>query len=538
MVAPSVVLLGAAAVAAGVYAVLGGDKGIAGRGARDLAREYGGRDEDEASFARKFAAMWDLTWRAKTYEDENHATMALEVLANLVALQSVAAVADASPTGAGPRRDLPDGRDHLRSYRVAPANRSYVVFSDLHLTDRANRQNFFETANKALYLDLLRSHYGPKGFTLVENGDIEELLIQEPELGAMPDFAKDDWAVILADRATRKRAQFRRILADHPDYYQVIHDHFIARDAYHRTIGNHDYDLATDAYVNEIKATLGFDFPAASDMLLLARQGKVEEIICHGHQFDTVCTARHAAYAGESFSQGGGWAFQGPDRNWTDHRRHDATFLREWREGERAFTNMLVSASPGGSICEFLAAVGKFAGTLKDADKWEALYGKNIAWEYFVHDAAADAFHKEVKEGIRWYKYRHMDEVLIAAMLPPIGPRLTLGHSHEPRLRPGIPGGLPAQPARVTDRYMNAAAAGRFENLVWGIEIANGTETLVSWSREPDGRLRRTEWTDRDVLDQRHLIAADHRIIDPVPADAPPAAAPFPSAAVTHLLLT
>lgn len=538
MLDPLSVLIGTAAAVAGVYFVLGGEKGIAGDGARDLARKYGGKGEEESVFNKKFNAMWDLTWRAKMYEEENHVVMLAEVVANLVVLQTVAAAADASPTGDGPRRDIPAGRDWLRRYRVAPANGSYVVFSDIHLTDKANRQSFFETSkNKSLYLDVLRSYYSPEGFTLVENGDVEELLIHEPELGAMPDFAKDDWAVIFADRDIRKRAQFRRILADHADYYQVIHDHFIARGAYQRTIGNHDHDLATDAYVADIKATLGYDFPAASDMLLLSRHGKVEEIICHGHQFDTVSTAAHARFAGESFSQGGAWAFQGPDRNWTEDK--DRVFLKEWREGDRFFTNMLVPSAPGGSICQLFAAAGKFARTLQDADKWEALYGKNIGWEYFKNDTdAAKAFHEEVKEGVRWYKYRHMDEMLIASMLASDGPRLTLGHSHEPRLRPGFPGGPMDEPARVVDRYLNSAAAGRFENLVFGIEIVDGTATLISWSREADDRLRRTEWADGDLTNQRYLMAASHRIFDVAAADAPPAVAPFPIAAITHLLLS
>jgi hypothetical protein len=357
----------------------------------------------------------------------------------------------------------------------------------------------------------------------------------------MPNFETASWETIFADREERKLAQFRRILNDHADYYRTIHEHFVARDAYYHTIGNHDLDLARDDYVAEIEDRLGLTFPRASDMVMLTRGDTIEELICHGHQFDTVCCAKHAAYAGESFSQGGAWAMQGPDRHWTVLR--DGTdFLSPWTEGDKAFNNSLVTAAPGGNISQFEAVVGKELGTLNKDENWESIYGKNIAWEYFTSDSAEDAYKNEVETGIRWYKFRHLDEITLVgwldALFGPEGVRLTLGHSHEPRLRAGKPAAIGSTAARA-DNYLNSAAAGRFENLVWGIEYDDGTATLVSWSRERDGRLRRTVWQDGDLLHVRYLTAASHETYDVVDPDAPPAwaLAQLPISAITNLLL-
>lgn len=520
---------------------MGIEKSVARSNARKLAEKFGGAGEDSDAFREKFDAMWDLTWRANEYDTDNHADMLAEVRANLNALRAVVFGADTSASGAVDLREIDGGRDHLRTYRTLPAAGRHVVFSDIHITDKGNRQDFFDRANKALYLDVLRSHYSPGEFTLIENGDVEELLIFEPVPGAMPDFEKDDWQVIFDDRETRKRAQFRRILADHADYYQTVHTHFVARDAYFHTIGNHDHDLARADYVDDIADVLGLAFPQASDMVMLTRDGAVADLICHGHQFDTVCCAKHAAHAGESYSQGGAWAYQGPDRHWTI--LHDGPeFITPWREGDKAFNNSLVTALPGSTMSQFVAALGKFFGTLDDDDNWEALFGKNVAWEYFTSDSAEDAFRTEVETGIRWYKYRHMDEIEIVDWLDtlfgPDGVRLTLGHSHEPRLNAGKPAAIGGTAARAAN-YLNAAAAGRFENLVWGIEFDDGTATLVSWSREPDGRLRRTVWEDGDLLHVRFLRAASHDLIDVVDPDAPPvwSVPPLPISAITNLLL-
>jgi hypothetical protein len=46
--------------------------------------------------------------------------------------------------------------------------------------------------------------------------------------------------------------------------------------------------------------------------------------------------------------------------------------------------------------------------------------------------------------------------------------------------------------------YFNTGAAGRFENLVWAVEIENGEGRVVSWNRGANGRSERREWRAQD----------------------------------------
>lgn len=520
-------------------------KNLARGEARDLARQFGGQGGSESTYKTKFNHMWELTWRAKTYADEHHDAMQADVDANLDRLGGIVAEADRSPTGATARRNAPNGLPHLTSYRTAPVSGRYVVFSDIHITQDGNRQDFFSQRNKALYLDVLTRYYGPEGWTLIENGDVEELLIFEPDPSGMPDFKDDSWSRIFEDREERKFAQFQEILHDHADYYRVVHDNFIARNRYFRTIGNHDTDLSSATYADEVTATLGIAWPRASDMVLLTGDDNVDTIICHGHQFDLYCVAAHAKYAGESFSQGGAWAYQGPDRHWT--LEMDGTlFINKWLDGSKPFLNMLVSDDPGNesTLDAQLGAIAlKGINELHDPDKWEALYGKNVAWEYFSNDDPMDAFNEEVKTGIRWYKYRHMDELRIVdrleAQFGTSGVRLLLGHSHEPRINAGKRSTL-GQPVPRAATYLNSAAAGRFENLVWGIEIDDGVARVISWNRDfATGDVVRTVWEEGEVPGFRYLTAgAKTTVAAPEPAPEPEQAETPDMTPIFHMMFS
>ncbi len=68
-----------------------------------------------------------------------------------------------------------------------------------------------------------------------------------------------------------------------------------------------------------------------------------------------------------------------------------------------------------------------------------------------------------------------------------------LGHSHEPRLRAGHPG--ESDERQVTDFYLNSASAGRFEGLIWGLELIDGEPLLISWHRDASTPVR-TIWRD------------------------------------------
>ncbi len=511
---------------------------------RKLARNFGKGSDSDAAFDAKFDQMWELTWRARDYESDHEDEMKQEVEANLaglnLAIMQLLAPANTQPTGMRNIRTVDNGRAHLRRYRVVPASEKVVIFSDIHLTNSQNRQNFFERANKSLYLDILKQYYSPRQFTLIENGDVEELLIFEPD-DTMPDYQKATWRQIIADRERRKLAQMRQIVDDHADYYTVLNEHFINRGAFYRTIGNHDYDLASNAYVREIRTQLDIRFPLASDIVFIVGPEGRSYVVCHGHQFDAFCSAKHAAYTGESFSQGGAWAFQGPDRTWTTEH-DDADFLRPWLAGTKTFSNMLVTAEPA-EKSQVGAAIGQQIGNLKDPDKWEALLGKNVAWEYFKDKNPQRAYKNEVEKGERWYKFRHMDEQKIVDWLTGnFGDntvKLVLGHSHEPRINAGRPASA-GSPASVATNYLNSAAAGRFENLIWGIEIVDGEATMISWHRELNDagfyEIVRSVWSDHGRPNARFLRvqSAERHASEEPSKNAHPE---FPHASINKILL-
>ncbi len=53
-----------------------------------------------------------------------------------------------------------------------------------------------------------------------------------------------------------------------------------------------------------------------------------------------------------------------------------------------------------------------------------------------------------------------------------------LGHSHEPRHR-----ALNRTTSKQLQNYMNSGAAGRFENLIWCVEIVDGVGQVAAWHR-------------------------------------------------------
>jgi len=85
-------------------------------------------------------------------------------------------------------------------------------------------------------------------------------------------------------------------------------------------------------------------------------------------------------------------------------------------------------------------------------------------------------------------------------------PKLICGHTHEPRQNavfPTDPG--ESEPWERPDMhrgasYLNSGSAGRYENLVWGVEIVGEEDRIVSWSRI-DGALTKITWrSDGDRL--------------------------------------
>ena len=122
-----------------------------------------------------------------------------------------------------------------------------MIFSDHHMGFAGSRQDFFhDSGNDALYSNILDG-YAEAGFTLVENGDVEELVIHEPGIPSplMPSQARADWRLI----------QLRQVIANHPDLYDQINRQFVEQGRYVRIAGNHDQDLQDPRFLDELRTT-------------------------------------------------------------------------------------------------------------------------------------------------------------------------------------------------------------------------------------------------------------------------------------------
>lgn len=134
-----------------------------------------------------------------------------------------------------------------RLYEKAPvlhlgADDKLVVFSDLHLGDGGADDDFRKNAD--LFLAVLRGRYLEEKFTLVLNGDIEELA----------------------------RFRLKRIRARWKDVYRAWEE-FAARGALFKLVGNHELTLLRHR-----------DLPFPVSEALKIRLGGKSLFVAHGHQ--------------------------------------------------------------------------------------------------------------------------------------------------------------------------------------------------------------------------------------------------------------
>lgn len=152
----------------------------------------------------------------------------------------------------------------------------------------------------------------------------------------------------------------------------------------------------------------------------------------------------------------------------------------------------------------------------------EGLFHHNVAWEYFEDSDPVRAVFDEVSTGKGFLKFRHLDELVIRDRLiamfpdPATRPILLLGHTHEVRQRAANLR-LPAHDS--FDWYVNSGAAGRFENVLWAVEIVDGVETVVSWSRpEPRfGAPQRRIYRPEETILGNVLLASESEVALPAP---------------------
>jgi hypothetical protein len=283
--------------------------------------------------------------------------------------------------------------------------------------------------------------------------------------------------------------------------YKFIASSFLKQNHYIRITGNHDYDLHDDAFGNILRDAF-YPGLVLYDVALInsksaGSQYQAEYIITHGHQLDESCHPLFADKAGEIFSECLSWAYEGADRVW---RWNDETM--GWARGTSWLNNTLVTGIPEQSdisvwLNGFSAWTKLNNGQLSCSDTkkviskekdvrgfFEEAQGHQIAWEYLNGTGDYDKVCRVLSK-LEFFKYRHMKEEYIRTKwiknfgAEVIRPKLVLGHSHEVRFNPVHQNGGANE---LFNWYFNTGSAGRFENLIWGLEIENNVPTLVSWS--------------------------------------------------------
>lgn len=400
---------------------------------------------------------------------------------------------------------------HQYIHRAPTKGKKYVIFSDHHWSTNDDRQNFFGLAgNRSLYIRMLEKYYD-EGYTVIENGDVEELVIFEPTLEEMKRRSSMNPEELKEYRKGFRRKSFEKILntPENRDLYAILRK-FHKDGRYLKVAGNHDYDLQFDSSYEVLQDFFpGIERPY--DYVLLESEKRTEYAILHGHQFDYSTNPVHAQIYGETISESLAWAYQGPDRNWKWNRHG-----KHWAEGRKEFLNQIVGDFKP-TRPQFVSAIAAALGVLNTDDGWEALFKQDIAWEYFENRNPRKAYKEEVQKGLQWFKFRHMDEVKIKDMMIkhfPVfdkRPKLVLGHSHEVRFEPTFKSNNGVGYEKF-HHYFNTGAAGRFENLIWGLEIVDGLPKLISWHKDGNlasGALKRKVYYQNSITNGSPLIATD-----------------------------
>lgn len=384
-----------------------------------------------------------------------------------------------------------------------------VVFSDHHILPDANRQSAVWRNNRDLYVRLLE-HYGAEGYTVVENGDVEDLVVLEPTATLeaytrlleqrgrerFRPFALLEWfredplqlrGALAAVRRPHRQHQLDTILSEpaNQPYYRAL-EALAASGKLVRLAGNHDAVLQT----LQVPAHL-----VPNDVLVI--EGRIPTAILHGNQFDAATNPAVAPFYGEVVSECLGIWYQGPDRTWS--RRHAVRIL------DGGFPNRLSTHSrrETNATSSFLQAIlaNRTADDEEWAAAWETMFGHPIAWEYGAPNWAAAVrspvarpaeLMEDAMAGRQFFKYRHLDEwQLVQAMQQwNLNVRLVLGHSHEVRSHTFGEG---------FGNYYNSGAVGRFFDLVWALELDGGTPQVVGWYATEDRRLERYRFELRDA---------------------------------------
>jgi UDP-2,3-diacylglucosamine pyrophosphatase LpxH len=126
---------------------------------------------------------------------------------------------------------------------VLTPGKKFVIMSDFHMGNGSRTDDF--TRNADLVSTVLQRFYRERGYTLILNGDIEEV----------------------------QRFPLRHIIATWPDLYRLFNE-FHAAGRLYKLVGNHDIDLL---FMNKL-------YPYPVHQALTITHGKNSLFLLHGHQ--------------------------------------------------------------------------------------------------------------------------------------------------------------------------------------------------------------------------------------------------------------
>ena len=314
--------------------------------------------------------------------------------------------------------------------------KNYVIFSDIHLFIAGDPlDRFRQIGNHELYQAVLVSYFSA-GYTLVENGDIEDLWMRETTIGeALLDEVTDvlGWPfgdIIEQDHEKyRIRSQAFKIFENNQDVYQTIRNLYHNNGRYVRLIGNHDDAWGNDAYLPGLRFVYPgidvYDYAliGAYDSQSPTYGNTPKVIVAHGHQLD-------------------------------------------------AWNNSICRAA-GAAITESVSGIPSLAANVKERSEWEPeLLGFGFQNVLSESIAAIDEleFYETIEHDFSNYPYV---------------PQFVLGHTHAPLEDPQIPNWMFRDEWNFTE-YTNDGTAGRWEQFIWCATVENGNVGLHGWTWSVD----------------------------------------------------
>ncbi len=326
-----------------------------------------------------------------------------------------------------------------RPVAFLPTSGNYVIVSDLHLFIEGDPlDRFRQLGNHELYRAVLASYAAvQEPYTLIENGDIEDLWMREVTLR---DAVLETFFVLTFPLTAsmgeeydnhRTREQAVRIFESNADVYQLIRTLYHDRGRFVRVAGNHDDPWRQAEFIDGLRVVYPelevFDYAFLGDYGsdMHHHGGKSPEVIvAHGHQLDEWNTPACSA-AGE-------------------------------------IVTMVVSGIPS-------LAAGYTERADWESKLWGQGFGDELASSWTTIDEVA--FCDTVREDFGDHPYV---------------PQFILGHTHSPREDPDVPDRwlacLRGHRESPFPQYENSGTAGRWEEFLWCVTVENGDVQLRGWT--------------------------------------------------------